>query len=210
MQSLAVGIAIIPKLDQRFYEANRALYNLNKELLFQEHQIPHITLLQGFIKKSFLLEASKKLDNVFTKLPVTRSFIARKIITKNGYAMLEVGDDEKVLFNSQQIIKEALYQLLIDTAPTTDGFSDTVSGNEMESVVNYINRDTGNQFSPHITIGKGELPKNVLQGVRIYPDQVVLGQLGRHCTLSKEVIWQRSWNSEPATPNGVNLKSRLA
>ena len=51
MTIIAVGIAIIPKLDQKLYEENRKIFDKNRGFYFKDEQVPHITLMQSFVKQ---------------------------------------------------------------------------------------------------------------------------------------------------------------
>ncbi|MBI2070604.1 MAG: 2'-5' RNA ligase family protein [Elusimicrobia bacterium] len=189
---LAVDAALIPPLS-----ICRLAGEINETLLaeepdgfrFDQTHIPHITLLQQFIRASCLPDATRALDQSIGGFRAMALEIRRsERISTTAHLVVEPNADLRRLHES---VVEALAPWAEtaggEEAFLTDG-DERPRAADVQWVTHFREQSSSRHFQPHITLGVGAAP--VLQeAVSFTADRMALCHLGRYCTC-RGIFWE--------------------
>ena len=194
-ENIAIDIVLLPPDDisSRIIYYNQKLTDNSGDMsiiLNPDDCLPHISLLMGGISTDDiepLIEEISAFSDLY--LPYTASFSGFAVIgTDSGTTVsgADVKRDEKIL-NLQNEIAGAAGKYLKSVS------SDMVYNNRSEDITeftvsysgSYLNNSAGKNFSPHITIGHGDISR--LKGLPEMPEEfmcrrIAICHLGNHCT----------------------------
>ena len=103
-------------------------------------------------------------------------------------------------------VMDSIKNIGLDVEPSIEAFSSQVDEQELRTVKEYAVNASYENFHPHITLGKGSTKTKSLNDIKIYPHYIALGKLGAHCTMSKEVIWKKTWPANPGEQKKADRK----
>jgi 2'-5' RNA ligase len=198
---IAVDVVLLPpdEIMEKAIEVNQALLNAfnNKIILNKQNCFPHISLAMGCIKKDDIPEIDTVLKGIAEKFsPLT--------LTISDIRTGTIPTDEKV--SGFEIEKTTELQLLHETVMNrlSQYFTYNVSldmvyalpNQQVEEVTthwikNYPNESSFERFSPHITIGIGEVEGETCGlkfPIKFNVSKLALCHLGNYCTCREMVF----------------------
>jgi 2'-5' RNA ligase len=192
MAEIAVDVVLLPseEMAEMAIAANKELLKRNaaKIVLDKESCLPHISLAMGCINESNIDD----IDNILNL--IAKQTALGKLIAV-GIHIQSIGEGEKV--SAFQIEKtEALQSLHIEVMQRLSPYfsyevktemlvcSSEVNESTLDWIKNYPKNSSFEKFSPHITIGYGEI-NNLSFPVKFAVSQFSLCQLGNECTCRK-------------------------
>jgi len=201
----AIDIVLLPPKDitDKIIELNHSLkrdYN-NPRIVLGEYCLPHISLLMGIVPLKYIPMIKASLNYISQSIrPLNLE------ITNIDYEDLQAKNQKLkiagfALKSSQELIKlhEKLIQetrrYLIDAEITKDMFFDPEEIDEEDTpwifgyIRNFIKNSSYDKFTPHITIGDGDLEKTLEQElnfpISFTAFRLALCHLGNYCTCRK-------------------------
>ncbi|UUX92327.1 2'-5' RNA ligase family protein [Methanoplanus endosymbiosus] len=197
-ENIAIDIVLLPpdEISERIIHYNQRLTENSGDRSIQlnpDDCLPHISLLMGGISYDDI-EPLKEAISVFSGrfLPYSASFSGFAVIeTDSGTAVsgADITRDSNILNLQNEIAASAGKYL--------KGVSrDMVYNNRSEEITefttgysgSYLNNSTKDNFSPHITIGHGDISR--LKDLPEMPEEficrrIAICHLGNHCTCRK-------------------------
>jgi len=190
----AVDIVLLPTeaMMDRAIEVNAELVKKfgKKIVLNKENCLPHISLAMGCVDEKDIADVEKVLKRIAEQYPMgDLSVVGVRVGTNLAGEKVSVFEVEKT--KSLQSLHEEVMENL---APyfSYDVTSDMIyAGSEVEEstllwIKNYPEKSSFSNFSPHITIGYGEM-NNFSFPIKFGVSRLALCHLGNHCTC-REII----------------------
>jgi 2'-5' RNA ligase len=192
MEQIAVDIVLLPveEVMNKAIEVNRELLKSypGEIKLDKENCLPHISLAMGCIEKNSIPRVNSHLSAIAEKYPIVSLKFA-------GFRTEINSSKEKVTV--ARIEKSQTLQLLHEEVMTDfkayfsyEVTSDMLLSNEKVSestllwIRNYAENSSFERFSPHITIGYGQI-ENYSFPREIPVSRIAMCHLGNHCTCRK-------------------------
>ena len=161
-----------------------------KIVLNKEDCLPHISLAMGCIDEKDVADVEKVLRRVAEQYPLGDLRVIGISVTVNlvgeKVSVFEVGKTKEL----QSLHEEVMEKL----APyfSYDVTSDMVAGAEVAEstllwIKNYPEKSSFSNFSPHITIGYGEM-NNFSFPIKFGVSRLALCHLGNHCTCREIIV----------------------
>ena len=203
---IAIDVLLTPSeiVDQQALHLS-ALINDNNPSSMQldDNHIPHITLLQCYVKESDLTEIKKSLKGLFEIIKAENLYASKMVYnkeTEDSFAMIQIDNTEPLSkIHSEAIIrlKPFIVKIGNETAfvPNPDG--SPIDAFTIEYVSEFIEKYSYDNFDPHISLGVAEkvfldsLQGNVFQPIRFKSPSLDLYQLGDSGTAQKQ-LWSSS------------------
>jgi len=195
MNRKAVDVVLLPSeaMMDKAIEANIELVQKfgRKIVLNKENCLPHISLAMGCVDGGDITDIEKVLKAIAKE----RSLMDLRVI---GIAVStnSVGEKVSVFEVEKQKELQSLHEEVVDKLAGYLGYDVTEdmiypSGEVAEStllwVKNYREKSSFANFSPHITIGYGEI-ENRQFPIEFAASKLALCHLGNHCTCRKILI----------------------
>ena len=196
MAEIAVDVVLLPseEMADKAIAANKELLKQcpDKIVLDKESCLPHISLAMGCINKRDIADIEKILQAIAKQSSLGQlSAIGIHTGTNSTGEQVSVLQIEKT--ETLQSLHEEVMEKL---APyfNYDVTADMVLSPPMASestlawIKNYSEKSSFEKFSPHITIGYGEInnflfpPQGVLWTIKFTASKLALCHLGNHCT----------------------------
>ena len=206
---IAIDILLTPSevVDQQALHLNALIKENNpSSMQLDKNHIPHITLLQGYVKEDDLPEIKKSLKGLF-EIVDNENLYARSMVynkeTEDSFAMIQIENTEalsKIHIEAIARMKPFVVQNGSESAfvPNPDG--SPIGTFTIEYVSNFIEKYSYDNFDPHISLGVAKkvfldsLNENVFQPVRFMAPSLDLYQLGDSGTAQKQL-----WSSNSGT-----------
>lgn len=200
---IAIDVLLTPSeiVDQQALHLS-ALINDNNPSSMQldDNHIPHITLLQCYVKERDLPEIKKSLKGLFEFIKGENLYASKMVYnreTEDSFAMIQIDSTEPLSKIHAEAIKR-LNPFIVkngnETAfvPNPDG--SPIDAFTIEYVSKFIEKYSYGDFDPHISLGVAEkvfldsLEANVFQPVHFKVPSLDLYQLGDSGTAQKQ-LW---------------------
>ena len=191
----AVDVVLLPTeaMMDRAIEANRELLKRfdKKIVLNKENCLPHISLAMGCVDEKDIAVIEKILQSIAEQCPLGDLAVSGIRTTVNARGeKVSVFEVEKTgeLRSLHEMIMEKLAPYF-----STEATEDMIYGDEdvAESTLlwikNYPEKSSFANFSPHITIGYGEIENQPSPG-KPAVSRLALCHLGNHCTCRKILV----------------------
>lgn len=188
MNTTAVDIVLLPPdhIMDVAIELNDQLISANKTELNKSTYFPHISLLMGAVDNERLDELSDVITDIsqqFESLPLEAFF------QSSEYSALMITPTSELRRLQNMILEKT--EDLVTANVTQDSLTDQNVGTLWIGYMNgYRGNDTGENFNPHITLGRGENP-SISKVTSFTADQLVIGRLGDRCTV-REILFTGS------------------
>ena len=161
-----------------------------KIVLNKENCLPHISLAMGCVDEKNIADVEKVLKPIAEQYPLGDLRVVGVIVSTNMLGeKVSVFELEKI--KSLQLLHEEVMQKL---APylSYDVTGDMVAGAEAEEstllwIKSYPAKSSFSNFSPHITIGYGEM-NNFSFPIEFGVSRLALCHLGNHCTCREIIV----------------------
>jgi 2'-5' RNA ligase len=189
MTEIAVDVVLLPseEMADKTIEANRELQKqyTDKIVLDKENCLPHVSLAMGCIDERDIADIEKVLQTIAKQSSLGQlSVIGIHTGTNSATEQVSVLQIEKT--EALQLLHEQVMQRL---APyfNYDVTEDMLLSPPMASestllwIKNYPEKSSFEKFSPHITIGYGEI-NNFSFPIKFTASKLALCHLGNHCT----------------------------
>lgn len=191
MAKMAIDVVLLPsqEMADRAIEANRGLLkqNAGKIVLDNDNCLPHISLAMGCIDEGDIAEIGKILQTIAEKYPAGR-LSAVDIRTEANSAgekvsAFRIERTETLQSLHEEIMRRLTPYLSYDVRPDMV-FSGTAGESTLLWIKNYPGNSSFERFSPHITIGYGQINDSSFP-VKFTVSKLALCHLGNHCTCRK-------------------------
>jgi 2'-5' RNA ligase len=196
MKQYSIDVVLLPppEITTWAIELNKTLQvpGEQKIVLDATACLPHISLFMGCVTEETLPEVQDILRDIASSvhaLPLTSAeSFAATIPTKEQVTMLQITTTPEL-----QSLHERIVQALtpLSAVATLDSLCTPppVSEITLTWVNGFIKHSSYQHFSPHITLGLGELPTSVTTPRSFTATTLALCHLGSYCTC-RAVLWQ--------------------
>ncbi|ADN36103.1 conserved hypothetical protein [Methanolacinia petrolearia DSM 11571] len=193
----AVDIALIPEREglNFFIGLNRRLIEKTGDdsiHLGDSACLPHISLSMGRVRVSCIEGIKERLSEAVS------GYLPYNAVYK-GYAVVAGSDGDSVsgmdivrddaIAGLQEIVAGILGEFSSKgmTPECFSGDPSVITDFSLDYSENYLARQTGDSFSPHITIGNGDIRKikRIQPPVNFSCDKIAICRLGNHCTCAE-------------------------
>ena len=188
----AVDIVLLPieAMMDKAIEANRELVEKfgKKIVLNKEDCLPHISLVMGCVDEEDIGSIKKVLETIAKESPLGQLKVVGILTAVNSrgekVSVFEV-EKTKELQSLHEMVSEKIAPYF-----SGDATSDMIYGDEEVAettllwIKNYAEKSSFANFSPHITIGYGEI-NEVGFPIKLAVSKLALCHLGNHCTCRK-------------------------
>lgn len=189
MNTTAVDIVLLPpdNVMDVAIELNDQLESADKTELNKTDYYPHISLLMGAVDTTRLGELSGVVADIaqeFAELPLEARF------QSNEYSALMIAPTPE-LRHLQDVILERTQDLVIADVTQESLVDQNVDALWIGYMNGYRANDTGENFNPHITLGRGQ-NSSIDKSLRFTANQLAIGRLGDRCTV-REILFSSSF-----------------
>ncbi|WP_048148937.1 2'-5' RNA ligase family protein [Methanolacinia paynteri] len=192
----AVDIALIPERETLdfFIGLNRRLIEKTGDdsiRLGDSACLPHISLAMGRVHASCIEDIKEILSVVSGFLPYNAAYKDYAVVAgSNGDQIsgLDIVRDDMIA-GLQEIVAGILGEFSSHgmTPECFSGDASAITDFSLDYSENYLARQTGDSFSPHITIGNGNIRKveDIQPPANFSCDRIAICRLGNHCTCAE-------------------------
>ncbi len=188
MSRIAVDVVLLPseKIIKMAIEINDELVEkFGRKIVFNEDNcLPHISLAMGCIEESDISDIKRILRMIAKQYPAGELQITGIQTSSNAVgekvSAFEIERTERLQLLHKNIMSELAEYF------TSDVTKDMVADGDVEDstlmwIRDYREKSSFENFSPHITLGYGEIPEQV-QPMKLVASKLALCHLGNHCT----------------------------
>ena len=192
MAEIAIDVVLLPSEET----ADKAIV-ANKELLEQyaakivldkESCLPHISLAMGCIDEKNIDEIDKILKTIAkeTLLGQLRAVCIHTEPNRAGekVSVFQIEKTEALQSLHEEVMQKLAPYFSYDVRAEMVLSSSETSESTLDWIKNYPEKSSFEKFSPHITIGYGEI-NNVSFPIKFAASKLALCRLGNHCTCRK-------------------------
>lgn len=189
MSKKAVDVVLLPDeaMTNEAIEANVELVRKlgGKISLNKEDCLPHISLAMGCVDEKDIIPVERILQTIVKELSLSKLKVLRVQVSENSagekISAFEVEKTEE-LQSLHEMISERLEQYLSSVVTAGDIYDDEVTETTLSWIKNYREKSSFAEFSPHITIGCGELSDLPSFPIKFTASRLALCHLGDLCT----------------------------
>lgn len=200
---IAVDVVLLPpdEIMYKVIEVNQALLKTfdKKIVLNKQNCFPHISLAMGCIKKDDIPKIGTILKDIienFSPIMLTISDIrAETIPTGEKVVSFEIEKTRDLQLFHETIMNKLspyfTYNVSLDMIYALP--NKQVEGVTMYWIKNYLKESSFENFSPHITIGIGEIEgeiSGIKFPIKFNASELALCHLGNYCTCKKILLFQ--------------------
>ena len=191
----AVDIVLLPTeaMMEKTIEANKELVMKfgRKIVLNKENCLPHISLAMGCVGERDISAVEKVLKPVAEKssLPELRVVAVRTTTNSVGekVSVFEVEKTKELQLLHERVMDELGAYLSYNVTRDMLYRSGEIGESTLLWIKNYREKSSFANFSPHITIGYGEI-ENLSFPIKFTASKLALCHLGNHCTCRKILV----------------------
>ena len=188
----AVDIVLLPTeaMMDKAIEVNAELVKKfgKKIVLNKENCLPHISLAMGCVDEKDIADVEKVLKPIAEQYPLGDLSVIGITVNLAGekVSVFEVGKTEELQLLHEKVMEKLAPYLSCDVT------ADMIAGAEVEEstllwIKNYPEKSSFSNFSPHITIGYGEM-NNFSFPIKFGVSRLALCHLGNHCTCREIIV----------------------
>lgn len=193
MTKKAVDVVLLPDeaATGKAIEANAELVEKfgRKIVLNKESCLPHISLAMGCINEEDIASADVILQSIAKKISLSDLRICGVKSSENSsgekVSVLEVEKTVELQSLHKSVMEKLTPYLSFDVAADMIYGDEEVTETTLQWIKNYRDKSSFDNFSPHITIGYGELDS--FSSMSFAVSRLALCHLGNHCTC-KEIL----------------------
>jgi 2'-5' RNA ligase len=192
MTEIAVDVVLLPseEMADKAIAANKELLKqyTDKIVLDKENCLPHISLAMGCIDESDIDEIYKILKRA-AKESSLEQLSAVCVHTESNQAgekisVFEIEKTEALQSLHEEVLKRLSPYFSYTVKADMVLSSSETSESTLDWIKNYPEKSSFEKFSPHITIGYGEI-NNFSFSIKFTVSKLALCHLGNHCTCRK-------------------------
>lgn len=188
MAKIAVDIVLLPS-DEMMDEAikvNRKL--LEKIILSKEDCLPHISLAMGVINKKDIPSINKDLQEIARQFSLINldaiNISTHKSASGETVSCFTIKNTKELQLLHEKVIGKMSQYFTYDAAEDMLYSPAGIEKSTLQWINNYPKNSSFENFSPHITIGFGEV-SDVNLPIRFTASKLALCHLGNYCTCRK-------------------------
>ena len=201
---MAIDVLIIPseEMYSQAIQLNAAIHENNPETIkLDAGHIPHITLLQCFIKEEELPKVNKALEGLFETIK-NETLTAKSLFydksEEESFAMISIEKSSSLLElhkKTIEIVKPYIVQNGSEKAFVQNPDGSPIGESTLNYVPNFVEKYSYENFDPHISLGVApkvvldSLAENVFKPIDFQPASLSIYQLGDHGTAQK-LLWK--------------------
>ena len=195
MEKIAVDVALLPSetMIDSAIETNRKLHGQshNGIVLNKDNCLPHVSLAMGCVRKGDIGRIEEILRAVAAQCPHQELKVIGIVVHTNSegrkVSLLQIEANETL-----QSLHEALMQKLAayfsyDVAAEMVLSAQSVDSATLSWIKNYRRKSSFGGFSPHITVGYGQLD-GVYGPTEFTASRLALCHVGNHCTCRQVIV----------------------
>jgi 2'-5' RNA ligase len=189
MTRYAVDVVLLPDktMTDRAIEANAELVRKfgRKIVLNKENCLPHISLAMGCIDEKDIAAIKNILEEIASTSSLEDLKVAGIHTVTNPVgekvSAFEVERTKKLQSLHEEVMEKLSPYLTYNITTDMIYGDEEVAETTLLWIKNYREKSSFANFSPHITIGYGEIKKGPFP-IKFFPSKLALCQLGNHCT----------------------------
>lgn len=202
--TIAIDVLLIPSeaMYSQALQLNSEINQNNPETIkLDENHVPHITLLQGFIKEKDLQKVTDKLKGLYETI-AQDSLKAESFYYDNekdeSFAMVRIERSKQLLELHEKIValvKPYILKNASEAAFVQNPDNSAISESTQQYVPNFIAKYSHENFDPHISLGVAQktildsLAQRVFKPIHFKASSLSVYQLGDHGTAQK-LLWK--------------------
>ena len=188
----AVDIVLLPTeaIMDKAIEANAKLVEKfgKKIVLNKEDCLPHISLAMGCVDERDIDSIEKVLETIAEQCPLRDLTVSgiRTAVNSKGekVSVFEVEKTNELQSLHEKVMEKVLPYFSVDATSDMIYGDEEVAETTLLWIKNYAEKSSFANFSPHITIGYGEI-NEVGFPIKLAVSKLALCHLGNHCTCRK-------------------------
>ncbi|MDN5211291.1 2'-5' RNA ligase family protein [Fulvivirgaceae bacterium BMA12] len=187
---IAADIVLLPS-DQDIEDIvllNRTLHQpANQQIVLSKTvNLPHLTLLMGGFLLDQLEVSAKAIQSLTSSYPPFHLKID-KVVYKNDCASLDFKKNKRLQQLHEALIKSFRSSMAGNITGAMFAGDSQIGDSSITYINNFWERNTGENYWPHITLGYGKVPDSIRIPGTVSYDKVGLFHLGNHCTCYKSI-----------------------
>jgi len=200
MNKIAVDIVLLPseKMMDKAIDLNKKLlknyYNIPASagtILNKENCLPHISLAMGVIDKNEVFNINEVLNNISQQFYLLHlkaiNIYSQRIRTNQKLSCFKIENTRQLQLLHETIMNKLSHHFTYDVTAEMIYSSKEVEDITLGWIRNYTQKSSFKNFSPHITIGFGEI-ENINLPIKFIASKLVLCHLGNYCTCKKILL----------------------
>lgn len=192
MSKKAVDVVLLPaeEMSEKAIEVNAELVKKfgAKIVLNKEGCLPHISLAMGCIEESDIADIEKVLKPIAEQHPLVDLKVAGITVSSNWLgekvSVFEVEKTDELQSLHKEVMEKLASYLSYDVTADMIYGGGEVEQSTLVWIKEYRQKSSFSNFSPHITIGYGEI-EDVSFPSKFAVSSLALCHLGNHCTCRK-------------------------
>lgn len=200
MRKIAVDIVLLPseKMMDKVIKVNKELLkhfdNIPADagiILNKETCLPHISLAMGVIDKNEILNINEVLQNISQEFSIMNlnaiSIYADIIPSGEKVSCYKIENTRQLQLFHEKIMNKLSHYFTYDVSAEMIHSPQEVEEVTLDWIRNYPKKSSFENFSPHITIGFGEI-LNINLPIKFLASKLALCHLGNYCTCKKILL----------------------
>jgi 2'-5' RNA ligase len=196
MAKIAIDVVLLPSdemMDEAIKLNRESLKTFDEKIILnKENCLPHVSLAMGCIYEKDIPDIDQTLQDIAKQ----HSFMSLRVIdiqspitpTDEKASVLEIEKTKRLQLLHEDIMKRLRPYFTYDvTADMLLSAPRQVAQSTLSWIKNYPQKSGFEDFSPHITIGFGRIPK-LESPINFTASRLALCHLGNHCTCRKILI----------------------
>jgi len=191
----AVDVVLLPDeaMTDRAIEANTEMVRkYGTEIVLDKSScLPHISLAMGCIEDSDIGAAGKVLEGIAEQNPVGELKVVSVQVTENAkgekVSVFKVERTQQLRSIHERVSQKLAKYFSFDVTRNMIYGSEKVAETTLLWIKNYREKSSFEMFSPHITIGCGQV-ETLAGPIEFRASQLALCHLGNHCTCRKVLV----------------------
>jgi len=195
MGGIAVDVVLLPDeaMTTQAIQVNRRLVgDQHQEIVLDRKTcLPHISLAMGCVDEKEIDAIREMLEGVARESTVSERKIVGVITPVNSRgettSLFEVEKTGELQRLHERVMNE-MDRFFAYNVTETMLYDDVVAETTLEWIRNYRRKASYERFSPHITIGYGEVPVALSFPIAFRASRLAVCHLGNHCTCRKVLV----------------------
>jgi hypothetical protein len=195
MAKIAVDVALLPSetMTDSAIESNRKLHGQsnNRIVLNKDNCMPHISLAMGCVRKVDIGKIGKILRAVAARYPHQEMKAIGIVVHTDSdggkLSLLQIEANEALQSLHEELMRKLAAYFSYDVAAEMVLSAQPVDSATLSWIKNYRRKSSFGGFSPHITIGYGQL-NGVCGPMEFTASKLALCQMGNHCTCRQVIV----------------------
>lgn len=194
MGKIAINIALIPPKEvvEKCIAINRGIVKRGGSglVLGKDHNLPHVTLMQGVIDKSDVAKVENFLGQIATSFPPlllnATGVNYRELPSPSSVLQLEKTPDLQKLHEAVMVSCAGFVKILNKAEVEQNWFYEPVGVSTINCAIRFREEHAFENYHPHITLGKGKAEE--VEQFEFTASRLVLCHLGPHGTCAKVLM----------------------